>query len=59
VSEYVTAAREAGLEVAECREPTIPESAIVTNPGYAVLPDAVRAAFEGLPSVLVWRFTRT
>ena len=59
VSEYVTAARAAGLEVAECREPTVPETAIVTNPGYAVLPDAVRAAFEGLPSVLVWRFTRT
>ncbi len=58
VSDYVGAARAAGLEVTECHEPTVPESAIVTNPGYAVVPEAVRAAFEGLPSVLVWRFTR-
>jgi ubiquinone/menaquinone biosynthesis C-methylase UbiE len=58
VSEYVGAAVAAGLEVSECHEATVPETAIVTNPAYAVLPDAVRAAFAGLPSVLVWRFTR-
>jgi ubiquinone/menaquinone biosynthesis C-methylase UbiE len=58
-SEYVTAARAAGLEVSECHEPPVPEAAIVTNPAYAVLPDAVRAAFEGLPFLLVWRLTRT
>ena len=58
-SEYVTAARAAGLEVAECYEPPVPEAAIVTNPAYAVLPDAVRAAFEGLPFLLVWRLTKT
>jgi ubiquinone/menaquinone biosynthesis C-methylase UbiE len=58
VSEYVAAARAAGLEVAECHEATVPESGIRANPAYAVLPDAVRAAFEGLPSVLVWRLTR-
>jgi hypothetical protein len=57
-SEYVRAATAAGLEVAECHEPTIPESAIVTNPAYPVVPDAVRAAFEGLPSILVWRLLR-
>ena len=57
-SEYVTAARAAGLEVAECHEPPVPESAIVTNPAYAVLPDAVRAAIGGLPYLLVWRLTR-
>ena len=56
-SEYVTAARAAGLEVAECHEPRVPEAAIVTNPAYAVLPEAVRAAFEGLPFLLVWRLT--
>jgi len=58
-SEYVTAARAAGLEVAECHEPRVPEAAIVTNPAYAVLPEAVRAAFAGLPFLLVWRLTRT
>jgi SAM-dependent methyltransferase len=58
-SEYVTAARAAGLEVAECHEPPVPEAAIVTNPAYAVLPDAVRAAFEGLPFLLIWRLTRS
>ena len=56
--EYVTAARAAGLEVAECHEPRVPEAAIVSNPAYAVLPDAVRAAFDGLPFLLVWRLTR-
>jgi ubiquinone/menaquinone biosynthesis C-methylase UbiE len=58
-SEYVTAARAAGLEVAECHEPPVSEAAIVSNPAYAVLPDAVRAAFEGLPFLLVWRLTRS
>jgi ubiquinone/menaquinone biosynthesis C-methylase UbiE len=57
--EYVAAARAAGLEVAECHEPVVPEAAIVTNPAYAVLPDAVRAAFAGLPFLLVWRLTRS
>jgi ubiquinone/menaquinone biosynthesis C-methylase UbiE len=57
-SEYVQAATAAGLEVAECHEPTVPESAIVTNPAFPVLPDAVRAAFDGLPSILVWRLTK-
>jgi ubiquinone/menaquinone biosynthesis C-methylase UbiE len=57
-SEYVRAASAAGLEVAECHEPPIPESAIVTNPAFAVVPDAVRAAFEGLPSLLIWRLAK-
>jgi ubiquinone/menaquinone biosynthesis C-methylase UbiE len=57
-NEYVRAATAAGLQVAECHEPPIPESAIVTNPAYAVVPDAVRAAFEGLPAVLIWRLTK-
>jgi 2-polyprenyl-3-methyl-5-hydroxy-6-metoxy-1,4-benzoquinol methylase len=57
-SEYVRAATAAGLEVAECHEPPIPESAIVTNPAFPVVPDAVRGAFEGLPSLLIWRLTK-
>jgi ubiquinone/menaquinone biosynthesis C-methylase UbiE len=54
VSEYVGAIAAAGLAVRECREPLVPEQAIVTNPAYAVLPDAVRQAFEGLPFLLMW-----
>ena len=34
------------------------ESAIVMNPAYQVLPDAVRQAFEGVPMILAWRFVR-
>jgi ubiquinone/menaquinone biosynthesis C-methylase UbiE len=56
--EYVQAAVAAGLEVAECHEPAVTESAIVGNPAYGVVPDAVRAAFEGLPAVLIWRLTK-
>jgi ubiquinone/menaquinone biosynthesis C-methylase UbiE len=54
VSEYVRAAVAAGLVVRDCREPVVPESAITANPAYAVVPDAVRQAFEGLPFLLVW-----
>lgn len=58
VQEYVAASLGAGLVVAECREAPFPETAIVTNPAYAVVPDAVRQAFEGLPFLLAWRLTK-
>jgi hypothetical protein len=32
----------------------VPKSVIAANPAYAVVPDAVRQAFEGLPFLLVW-----
>lgn len=53
---YVNAAVAAGLEIVGCDEITYPESAIVTNPAYAVFPDAVRQAYEGLPFIVVWRW---
>lgn len=53
---YVNAAVAAGLEVVECREPTFPQSALETNPAYAIVPDAVREAYTGLPFIVVWRF---
>lgn len=53
---YVNAAVGAGLEVVRCDEVTYPESAIESNPAYAVLPDAVRQAYTGLPFIVVWRF---
>jgi ubiquinone/menaquinone biosynthesis C-methylase UbiE len=58
VSEYVRAALDAGLLIRECREPLVPDSAITTNPAHAVVPDAVRQAFEKLPFLLVWRLER-
>jgi ubiquinone/menaquinone biosynthesis C-methylase UbiE len=58
VSEYMRAATAAGLAVRECREPALPESAITANPAYAVVPDAVRQAFEGLPFLLVWQLEK-
>jgi ubiquinone/menaquinone biosynthesis C-methylase UbiE len=54
VSDYVRATMAAGLVVRGCREPVVPESVIAANPAYAVVPDAVRQAFEGLPFLLVW-----
>ncbi|MDH3706919.1 MAG: class I SAM-dependent methyltransferase [Acidimicrobiia bacterium] len=55
---YVEAAIGAGLTVAECREPTFPQSGLEANPAYAIVPDAVRQAFEGLPFIVIWRFTK-
>ncbi len=53
---YVKAAVAAGLEIVGCDEVTYPESAIESNPAYAILPDAVRQAYEGLPFVVIWQF---
>lgn len=58
VSEYVTAATAAGLRIVACAEPEVPEAAIVTNPAYALHPEAVRQAYEGTPFQLVWQLER-
>lgn len=58
VSDYVRAAVDAGLPIRECREPVVPDAAITGNPAHAVVADAVRQAFDGLPFLLVWRFER-
>ncbi len=58
VREYVAVSLGAGPVVAECREAPFPETAIVANPAYAVIPDAVRQAVEGLPFLLAWRLTK-
>lgn len=55
VSEYVATAHDAGFAIRRCLEPSLPELAITSNPAYPVVPDAVRQAFEGLPSLLVWQ----
>jgi ubiquinone/menaquinone biosynthesis C-methylase UbiE len=59
LSDYVAAATAAGFAVRDMREPPLPEAAIVGNPAYPVVPDAVRGAFEGLPALVVWTFERS
>lgn len=58
VHTYVNSAVGAGLRIDECVEVTFPEEALAANPAAAVLPDAVRQAFGGLPFLLVWRCSK-
>jgi SAM-dependent methyltransferase len=56
-SDYVTAARDAGLTVRSCAEPRLTAEAAAT-PTADLVPDANRAAYVGLPGVVVWEFAR-
>jgi ubiquinone/menaquinone biosynthesis C-methylase UbiE len=54
VSEYVQAMSRAGLVIRECREPRVTEEVVAGFPSFQLLPDATRAAFLGLPYLLIW-----
>ena len=56
-SDYVTAALGAGLAVRHYEEPRLTADAVLT-PTAEVVPDANRAAYVGLPGLLVWEFGR-
>ena len=56
-SDYVTAALGAGLAVRSYAEPLLTAEAVAT-PTAERIPDANRAAYVGLPGVLVWEFAR-
>jgi SAM-dependent methyltransferase len=56
-SDYLDAARSAGLRVRRCIEPKIPASVAELMAGQGVGPGAV-ATLEGLPIVLVWEFEK-
>jgi SAM-dependent methyltransferase len=56
-SDYVTAALGAGLAVRSSAEPRLTVDAVAT-PTADLIPDANRAAYVGLPGVLVWEFER-
>ncbi|GAA4901701.1 methyltransferase family protein [Actinomycetospora succinea] len=56
-SDYVAAALGAGLVVRSCEEPRLTAEAAAT-PTAGLVPDANRAAYVGLPGVLVWEFGR-
>ena len=53
VSEYFGAAVAAGLSVDGLHEAPVSEGAIETNPIFPLYPELTRAAFEGMPWLLV------
>jgi SAM-dependent methyltransferase len=56
-SDYATAALGAGLAVRSYEEPRLTVDAVAT-PAAERVPDANRAAYVGLPGVIVWEFER-
>ena len=56
-SDYATAALRAGLAIRGCEEPPLTPDAVAT-PTADLIPEANRAAYVGLPGVLVWDFER-
>jgi SAM-dependent methyltransferase len=58
-SEYVAALVGAGLEIAACHEPAMPEDALRGMPTYGALPDATRQAYGDLPFLLIWEAVKT
>jgi hypothetical protein len=53
-STWLAAFRAAGLTVDVCLEPEFTVEQIAASPAYAMFPDALDAAAEGLPSLWVW-----
>ena len=54
-ADYLTAFRLAGLEVLDCVEPVLTAEAVKSKRrAFRHVPDAVIAAYVGLPAVLVW-----
>jgi ubiquinone/menaquinone biosynthesis C-methylase UbiE len=58
LSEYIAAAAGAGLSVAACAEPALTPESVVTPAGEH-LPEANRAAWVGVPGVVVWEFRKS
>jgi ubiquinone/menaquinone biosynthesis C-methylase UbiE len=58
LSEYVQAFLAAGLRIVECLEPPVDDKILGVFPTFAVYADATRAAFEGVPYLLIWRLQR-
>jgi hypothetical protein len=54
VHEYVAAFVGAGLDTAGCHEPPVGEAIVSSFPSFQAFPDATRAAFLGLPYLLIW-----
>jgi ubiquinone/menaquinone biosynthesis C-methylase UbiE len=58
VSDYIAAFHDAGLAIEGCLEPAVNEEVIARFPSYPAIPDATRAAWLGLPYLLIWRLKR-
>ena len=58
--DHVAAFSVAGLEIRACAEPAWSEEEVplLGGPFFALAPEALRAAFEGLPAALVWALER-
>ena len=54
VHEYVAAIVASGLEIVGCHEPLVGEPTVSQLPELQAFPDATRAAFLGLPYLLIW-----
>ena len=58
-ADFMRAFRAAGLSVRECVEPRLgPEQVRAKRRAFEHIPDALVAAYAGLPGVLVWSVTR-
>ena len=57
LSDYIAAAAGAGLRVAACLEPGLTPESVVT-PAAEHVPEANRAAWVGVPGVVVWEFRK-
>ncbi|MCE3550641.1 class I SAM-dependent methyltransferase [Pseudonocardia sp. RS11V-5] len=57
VTDYAAAALAAGLVVRGAEEPVLTPESVVT-PTVELVPEATRAAYVGLPGVVIWEFAR-
>jgi ubiquinone/menaquinone biosynthesis C-methylase UbiE len=58
-AEYLAAFTRNGFDVVHCAEPVFTGESRVSASAAALLPEATRAAFDGLPAVLLWVLRRT
>ena len=58
-SDYLTAFREAGLDVVQCLEPLWGDQEIATMGFAEQMPDLMEAAVTGIPIVIVWELEKT
>ena len=54
VHEYISAVVAADLEIVGCHEPRAGDATVESFPTFEAFPDATRAAFLGLPYLLIW-----
>lgn len=57
-SAYLRAFRRHGLDIVDCLEPAFDDRSRISSSAAERLPEATRAAFSGLPAVLLWVLQR-